>query len=81
MPSAYKNSRTLKDYMIPNYEILHTQSKEYIVADIIEYMQAEEWLDYIVECRRGRCPANFDAVIEDVANDKVFDTIELFLTV
>lgn len=36
-----KNSRILKDYMIPNYEILHTQSKEYIVADIIEYMQAE----------------------------------------
>lgn len=39
---------------------------------------SEEWLDYIVECRRGRCPANYDVVIGGVANDKVFDTIELF---
>lgn len=28
----------LDEYIIPNYEILHTQSKEYIVNDIIEYM-------------------------------------------
>ncbi len=31
----------LKNYILPNYEILHTQSKEYIVSDIIEYMQSE----------------------------------------
>lgn len=32
-------SNILKDYIIPEYEILHTQSKEYIVDDIIELMQ------------------------------------------
>lgn len=29
----------LNEYIIPNFEILHTQSKEYIVNDIIDYMK------------------------------------------
>ena len=29
----------LNDYIIPEYEILHTQGKEYIVDDIIEVMK------------------------------------------
>ena len=28
-----------KEYIIPEYEILHTQSKDYIVDDIIEVMK------------------------------------------
>lgn len=32
-------SKILDEYIIPNYEMLHTQSKEYIVNDIIEYMK------------------------------------------
>lgn len=31
-------SDILKNYIIPEYEILHTQSKEYIIRDIIELM-------------------------------------------
>ena len=27
-----------KDYIIPEYEVLHTQSKDYIVDDIIDVM-------------------------------------------
>lgn len=34
-----KKSNILDEYIIPNYEILHTQSKEYIVNDIIECMK------------------------------------------
>lgn len=34
-----KQSRILNDYIIPNYEVLHTQGKAYIVDDIIEVMQ------------------------------------------
>lgn len=41
--SVYKllteESSILKDYIIPEYEILHTQSKEYIVNDIVEVMK------------------------------------------
>jgi len=38
-----------------------------------------EWLDFIINSRRGIIVGNFDIVIGGVANDKVFDTIELFL--
>ena len=31
-----EKSDILNDYIIPEYEILHTQGKEYIVDDIIE---------------------------------------------
>jgi hypothetical protein len=32
------NSDILHSYIVPEYEILHTQSKEYIVNDIIDVM-------------------------------------------
>lgn len=32
-------SDILNGYIVPGYEILHTQSREYIVNDIIELMQ------------------------------------------
>ena len=32
-------SSILNDYIVPEYEMLHTQSKEYIVDDIIEVME------------------------------------------
>lgn len=31
-------SNILYGYIVPEYEMLHTQSKEYIVDDILEYM-------------------------------------------
>ncbi len=34
-----EESNILSDYIIPEYEILHTQSKDYIVDDIISLMQ------------------------------------------
>ena len=34
-----EKSDILNDYIIPAYEILHTQGKEYIVDDIIEVMK------------------------------------------
>ncbi|MCL2496170.1 MAG: DUF3791 domain-containing protein [Clostridiales bacterium] len=35
------NSKILDDYIIPCSDVLHTQGKEYIVSDIIEYMRRE----------------------------------------
>lgn len=32
-------SNILRNYIVPEYEILHTQSKEYIVSDIIDLMK------------------------------------------
>lgn len=34
-----KDSNILRGYIVPEYEILHTQSKEYIVEDILELMK------------------------------------------
>lgn len=34
-----KKSSILQEYIIPNYEVLHSQGKEYIVEDIIEVMK------------------------------------------
>lgn len=31
-----EQTNILKDYIIPEYEVLHTQSKDYIVDDIID---------------------------------------------
>jgi len=35
------NSRILDDYIVPAYDSLHTQGKEYIVNDIVEFMEKE----------------------------------------
>ena len=34
-----EQSDVLKEYIIPEYEVLHTQSKEYIVDNIIDVMK------------------------------------------
>lgn len=39
---------------------------------------SEEWLDFVLNCRRGKDTTNYDLVIGGIANDRVFNTIELF---
>jgi hypothetical protein len=39
---------------------------------------SEEWLDFILTCRSGKDASAYDAVCGGVANDKVFNTIELY---
>lgn len=41
---------------------------------------SEEWLDFIVTCRRGNDHSDYDIVMGDTANDKVFNTIELYFS-
>ena len=39
----------------------------------------EEWLDYVAVCRKGeKPPQTYDAVSGGVANDKVFNTVDLY---
>ena len=42
------------------------------------YEQAEKWLDFILNCRTGKDSTDYDLVVGGIANDKVFNTIELF---
>lgn len=39
---------------------------------------SEEWLDFILNCRGGRDTSDYDIVCGGVANDKVFNTVELY---
>jgi len=40
---------------------------------------SENWLDFIIACRRGETIGEYDVVIGGIANDRVFDTIQLYL--
>ncbi len=48
----------------------------YGFKDFPEYN--EEWLSFITACRQGEPHAEFDVIQGGVANDKVFNTIELY---
>ena len=39
---------------------------------------SETWLDFILDCRSGRDKSGYDLVSGGVANDKVFNTVELY---
>lgn len=38
----------------------------------------EEWLDYITKCRDGKDEGKYDVIMGGIANDKIFNTIELY---
>ncbi|MDD2973089.1 MAG: DUF3990 domain-containing protein [Lachnospiraceae bacterium] len=40
----------------------------------------EEWLDFITACRKKKDKSTYDLIIGGVANDKVFNTIELYFS-
>ena len=53
--------------------------KSYNVLKIRKFdSYSEEWLDFILNCRCGKDNTDYDIVIGGVANDKVFNTVELF---
>ena len=41
-------------------------------------LRHSRWLDFILKCRKGQDQTGYDLVIGGVANDKVFNTVELF---
>lgn len=38
----------------------------------------EEWLDFVMTCRNGEVVGDFDLIVGGIADDKVFDTIDLY---
>lgn len=54
--------------------------KAYQELKILKFEKySEEWLDFIVKCRIGSDKTDYDIVVGGVANDKVFNTVELYL--
>ena len=53
--------------------------KKYRYKKFLEYN--EEWLDFVLACRGGsKKYQNYDIIEGGIANDKVFNTVELFFT-
>ena len=65
-----------KEGIVSKYLFEESQKLELKVLEFDSY--SEEWLDFILNCRSGRDTSDYDIVIGGVANDKVFNTVELF---
>ncbi len=62
--------------VVNQYEFSEEKLAKFQVLHFEKY--SEEWLDFILNCRRGKDMSEFDFVSGGVANDKVFNTIELY---
>ncbi len=65
-----------QDGFISKYQLNETVFEEKKVLHFETY--SEEWLDFILCCRRGNDTTDYEVVIGGVANDKVFNTVELY---
>lgn len=71
-----KFQRRGKEGIISKYEFDESREAELKTLKFDSY--SEEWLTFILDCRRGKDTTDYDLVIGGVANDKVFNTVELF---
>ncbi|MBE6270048.1 MAG: DUF3990 domain-containing protein [Prevotella ruminicola] len=69
-------TRRGKEAFINEYE-MDEETPGFIIKTFESY--DEEWLDYVALCRKGDITApKYDAVSGGVANDNVFNTIDLY---
>ena len=71
-----KFKRRGQDGIITSYEFDETAYGTLKVLKFDAY--SEEWLDFILNCRRGQDSTDYDLIVGGVANDKVFNTVELY---
>jgi hypothetical protein len=71
-----KFKRQGENGVVSIYEFDETSLASLNVLNFDSY--SEEWLDFILNCRTGRDATSYDLVVGGVANDKVFNTVELF---
>lgn len=71
-----KFKRRGKDGIISRYEFDESREAELKILKFDSY--SEDWLDFILICRSGKDTTDYDLVVGGVANDKVFNTVELF---
>lgn len=65
-----------KDGVVSRYRFEDGREAQLKVLKFDAY--TEEWLDFILSCRTGKDATDFDLVVGGVANDRVFNTVELF---
>ena len=52
--------------------------REYKIKNFIDYN--EEWLDFVALCRLGKQSSKYDMVTGGIADDKVFNTVDLYFS-
>lgn len=73
---AERFTRRGREAFVNEYE-LDEETPGYNVKSFPSY--DEEWLDYVALCRKGQQPEQaYDAISGGVANDKVFNTVDLY---
>lgn len=71
-----KFKRRGRDGIISCYDFDETA---YSALEVLRFeTYSEQWLDFILSCRREQDTSAYDIVEGGVANDKVFNTIELY---
>lgn len=71
-----KFKRRGKDSIISRYTFDERQVAELKTLKFDSY--SDDWLDFILNCRSGKDATDYDLIVGGVANDKVFNTVELF---
>ena len=65
-----------KEGVISNYMLDEDLFQRLKVLRFDSY--SEEWLEFILACRSGKDSSDYDAVCGGIANDQVFNTVELY---
>lgn len=71
-----KFKRRGKDGVVSRYVYDECRENELKILKFDSY--SEEWLDFILNCRRDNDTTDYDLIVGGVANDKGFNTVELF---
>lgn len=65
-----------KDGILSIFELDEKAFADCRILDFTVY--SEEWLDFVTACRMGKDTMEYDLIMGGVANDKVFNTCELY---
>lgn len=71
-----KFKRRGKDGIVSRYTFDESRESELKTLKFDSY--SKNWLDFILICRNGNDTTDYDLVTGGVANDRVFNTVELF---
>jgi len=75
---AIRKSFGYKESFINKYVLNEEELNKLKVLEFSSY--SSEWLSFVSRCRTGIDETNYDVVIGPIADDKVFDTLELYFS-
>ena len=73
---THRFKRREKPAMVSQYEFDETIIKNISVLEFTSY--SEEWLNLISNCRNGNEIKDFDLIIGGIANDDIFNTLQIY---